>query len=648
MNPLFEPWRIRFFCGQTLHQSSACVEALGFCRLSPELWPSWQAAALHLHRHLASQQAVLRSWLAQVQSASAASLPLETWLTGLLRALRVPDYPLQVQQDLSGRLVVVSACPYPRAVHDLLLAVTPLLEWAACLLQRGQVQVPEQTLRPWLGRLARLATLLPPAEVMNFHKGLDSQRIDWFWDSGRLTRVGQGARQKAILLPDAADGAEVAAALLAAAELPQLPIYTVTGSVGKTTTVRLLSQLLQGCGLCLAVAASDGAWVGGRQISRDDCIGGRSAAALLRRPEVEVALFEQGRGGLLKQGVPYRRSSIAVLLNVQDVHLGLDGVDSLAAMAEVKAVGLRPAHRVVLNFDDAQCRRLAERWPAGRLVWFSVTAEPARLQQLSHKALGVLGVERTALGQPLGLCVYQQHRVVARLSLQDVLPYQGMLGEKTLEELLAAVGAAWFGPVALTGWERRLPALRLDAGNHLFRASVQRAGAVFYVLDKAGEKASLAVLAPFIDSLCRREGIRRRILVMTRSAGEPPQRHLESCRCLYPLMDEFVCFDRPETYQAKTALPLYAAGDLPRLLTAELLRLGQQAGHHKPVQRLEDWSAVEPWLEKRLCDGCERTLVLINQPSTAAAALNERIAAFVRRQMAITKSNGGSRNTPAL
>src|SRR5690606_28704798 len=157
--------------------------------------------------------------------------------------------------------------------------------------------------------------------------------------------------------------------------------------------------------------------------------------------DVEAALFEQGRGGIISHGVPYTRSDVAVLVNVQDVHLGLDGVETLEDMARVKAVGVRPARVAVLNRDDARCRRIGERRKADSCVWFSLTASADRLRDVSARALGAAGVERGEGGEPLALIVWRAGRIESRLSLDGVAPYHGLLGEKTVEELLAAVAA---------------------------------------------------------------------------------------------------------------------------------------------------------------------------------------------------------------
>ena len=154
------------------------------------------------------------------------------------------------------------------------------------------------------------------------------------------------------------------------------------------------------------------------------------------------------------------------------------------------------------------------------------------------------------------------------------------------------------------------------------------------MLDKAGEEATLALLQGAIEEMARREGVSRRVAVLARSAGEHPDRHMESARVLHRFMDEFVCFDRPDSYKNSFALPIYVPGSIPPLLRDEFLRLNAEHGTDKPVTVLPDWSAAEDYLRQRLAELEGRTLVLINQPATSADELNQRIVRFVNGQAA--------------
>lgn len=611
----YEQLVLRNYCGSTPDFPGARVSIE--CRAA---YPAAQRERLlAASRQLAERLAGAHPGLAQLAwiRPEAGEEPLAAWVSALLSACGLPDYPRAVVAGPEdGTLRIDYGIPYPDAVRLATDVALQLLRLAADAMAGGGVRVK---LAPLQEALQALRRTLPSPELMAWHARLGEGGALWQWLGGDRTRIGMGARQRICAGVEAPDTAAAR----------EIPIYTVTGSVGKTTTVRLLGQLLASSGRRIGLAASDGAWVGGERRLDGDCIGGVSALALLRDPAVEVAVLEQGRGGLLRQGIPYARSDVAVLLNVREVHLGLDGIDSIEQMADLKALGLACARLAVLNLDDAQCLRLGEARPDDTCVWFSRVAGDAELLERSRRAAGVVGVVRDQAGDPLSLSIWRNGRQVAALSLQGVAPYHGFLGEKTLEELLAAVSAAWFGPLPLAGWDERLAALRLDSENHLFRSSLHRAGNVCFVLDKAAESASLESLGEVLQAIVRRERVDRVIGVITRAAGEHPDRHRESVAWAHGLIDELLCFDRPDTYTTKVALPCYAPGSIPGLLAEEWCRLNAERGEAKPVEVFPDWDAVQAYLQQRLTQRDERCLVLINQPSTNVFELNRRIVDFV-------------------
>jgi cyanophycin synthetase len=484
----------------------------------------------------------------------------------------------------------------------------------------------EAKARAWEQALALLGKHLPDPQLMLLHAALTRAAFPWEWHGGDSTSVGQGSRKT--LLQGAP--ADFALEIQRLAELDvRVPIYTITGSFGKTTTARLLAQMLETSGLRLGIQLSDGAWAAGEQIFKGDCINARAAMAVLRRPEVDVAVLEFGRGGLIDHGFPFDRVDVAVLLNLGEFHLGTGGVDTLEQMAEVKALTLKPARVAVLNHNDAQCRRIGGRPDDGACVWFSTLAAADELRQLSSVSKGALGVLRDADGSPLALEIWRGGVREKGLKLDGVAPHQGMLGEKTLEELLAAVAAAWFGPVRLDDFEALLPRLRLDNANHRFRTSSHSKGNLLFVLDKAAERASLAMLQESLEGICERDGVTRRIAVIARSPAELPAINLESCIALHPLFDEFICFDRPDSYSGEKALPIYEPGSISLMLSSELERLNRLSGEEKPIRASGSWDEAEAYLRERLTSLDAMTMVLINQPTTGAAALNARIISFV-------------------
>lgn len=620
----YGPWRSRVYFGPTPSRSEAGITMSAIEQIRQDDWPAlWRVG-----RTIIWQQSALEPGFGKVERVAQAmadhSDPLSGWVLAFLGAFDVTMWPVRVSRS-DGSVNVESNAPYHEGVSRVVDLCGALLGACAKSLARGRVEIDSVE----FAHLFRLAgTLFPAPSLMTMHRELRELGVTFEWLGGDLTRVGQGSRQCIFNGQTDRAGRLTLADVRADRDCVRIPIYTVTGSTGKTSTVRLLGQLL-GEGQGLGLAASDGAWSCGRQIASGDCIGGAAAVAMLKRQDVDVALFEQGRGGLIRQGVPYARSDIAVLLNIQPVHLGLDGVVSVADMADVKALGLRPASIVVLNREDAQCRRLGEMRDPGVCAWFSTRASSSELCELSTRCRGSAGARRDVSGVPVALELWRDGHCAEVLSLDGVAPYHGTLLEKTLEELLAAVTAAWLGPVRRHGLQTLLPSLSLNSRNHVFRTSVHRRGNTVFILDKAAEGQTLELLGDAIQEICRREGIEHRLGVLTRPASDFPERHREGCISCYRYLDEFLIFDRPDTYGLPTALPQYVPGSIPILLRDEFLALNGRSGIDKPVVIVDEWETAARMIDAWTAQATRKCLVLINQPSTSVADLNRRIVAFV-------------------
>jgi cyanophycin synthetase len=150
--------------------------------------------------------------------------------------------------------------------------------------------------------------------------------------------------------------------------LARVPVVSVTGTNGKTTTVRMIGHILSQAGLRVGMATTDGVVVGGRLIEDTDASGPRSAEMILDDPSVEAAVLETARGGIVRRGLGYDKADVAVLTNITADHLGMDGVDDLDDLTEVKALVAEQIKRsgtLVLNADDTRTAALATR-PAVR------------------------------------------------------------------------------------------------------------------------------------------------------------------------------------------------------------------------------------------------------------------------------------------
>jgi cyanophycin synthetase len=148
---------------------------------------------------------------------------------------------------------------------------------------------------------------------------------------------------------------------------PRVPIVAITGTNGKSTTTRLIAHVATQAGMVVGMTNSDGIYVRGELVEAGDWTGFGGAGRILAEPEVEVAVLETARGGILLRGIGYQHNDVSVVTNVSADHLGLHGIDTLDELAEVKGAVVRITRRegwAVLNAQDPRVWAMRLRTPA--------------------------------------------------------------------------------------------------------------------------------------------------------------------------------------------------------------------------------------------------------------------------------------------
>lgn len=281
----------------------------------------------------------------------------------------------------------------------------------------------------------------------------------------------------------------------------RIPIAAVTGSNGKTTTVRLLAHILTTSGMATGMTTTENIVADGLQIRTGDMAGPGSARLLLSTPTIEAAVLEVARGGILRDGLGYDYNDVAIVTNVTGDHLGLDGIMTIEQLAEVKAVIVDAVPRTgtaVLNADDPLVLAMADR--CNGAVALTTTAVPGSASSQSverHLAAGgLIGRVEAGTGGDL-LVVRRGSESIVCVPLAEIpITWGGAARMHVANSLAAATGAAALG----------ISADPIESGLRSFAASPGRAERYEIdgreiILDYGHNIAALGALAELIDRI---------------------------------------------------------------------------------------------------------------------------------------------------
>jgi cyanophycin synthetase len=220
-----------------------------------------------------------------------------------------------------------------------------------------------------------------------------------------------------------------------------IPVIAVTGTNGKTTTVRLIAHLFRLGEKVVGFTTTDGTYLQNRLVMEGDMTGPFSANIILSNPTVDIAVLETARGGLLRAGLGFDEVDVGVVLNVSGDHLGLGGINTVEQLADVKgvvaAVVKREGH-AVLNADDPLVYRMRDRTP-GDIVLFSTKPEGESEEFENH-------LTRNGIGARIENDTFVIRRGRLRIPIAPVREVPLMLGGAAKfqqENILAAIATAY-------------------------------------------------------------------------------------------------------------------------------------------------------------------------------------------------------------
>jgi UDP-N-acetylmuramyl tripeptide synthase len=315
---------------------------------------------------------------------------LQRWRANIRRAriaLGWPDGAIAVREHASGASLAFAA------PVDRLYAATEANEWAlyaALGLRAGETPVDGDSEQPRphvahfddaeaLRQLRALADAEARPALVALLDAAQAHDVPAHADDDMLS-IGEGESSRSWPLGELPppDGVQWP-------RLHGVPKAMVTGSNGKTTTVRLLAAMLKAHGLHTGYSSTDGLFIDGERVEAGDYSGPVGARTVLRDPRVQAAVLETARGGLLRRGLVADDARVAVVTNVSADHFGEYGIhdlDDIAAVKLVVAKSLAPGGLLVLNADDPVLVRNSPSTGVARIGWFALDVAVARARGL--------------------------------------------------------------------------------------------------------------------------------------------------------------------------------------------------------------------------------------------------------------------------
>lgn len=276
----------------------------------------------------------------------------------------------------------------------------------------------------------------------------------------------------------------------------RIPILSITGTNGKTTTTRLLAHMFKQTGKVVGYTTTDGIYIGDYVVEKGDTTGPQSAQVILQDPTVEVAVLETARGGLLRSGLAFKQCDVGIVLNVAADHLGIGDIETVEDLAYLKSVVAEtasPDGYAILNADDPLVVGMAKRVKA-QIAYFSMNAENELVK--SHIQQGGLAAiyENGYLSILKGDWVLRIEQAVnIPLTMGGKAPFQ-------IANSLAASLAAFAHGVDIEAIRAALLSFEASSSRTPGRMNLFDLGSFHALVDYAHNPASYEALASFVKN----------------------------------------------------------------------------------------------------------------------------------------------------
>ncbi|MGH2533892.1 MAG: Mur ligase family protein [Thermomicrobiales bacterium] len=293
----------------------------------------------------------------------------------------------------------------------------------------------------------------------------------------------------------------------------RMPIVGVTGTNGKTTTTRLIAHILRGTGFSVGWSSSSGVYIDGELVLAGDYTGPSGARRVLDDEQVEVAVLETARGGILLRGIAYESNDVGVFTNVSADHLDLQGIRTVEGLTKVKATVLRvtrPDGYAVLNADDELVRSVAK---DVRAQVFFVSQDPSNVAVDAHVHTG----GQALIARDQRVWHWQNGHATTLIDVAEIpIAYGGRARHMVENALCAAAACLGLGRSAAEV-RKGLASFKSDAAHNLGRLNLFDVDGVHVIVDFAHNEVGLRHLLALANDV---KGPSGRIISIIGTAGD--------------------------------------------------------------------------------------------------------------------------------
>jgi len=257
------------------------------------------------------------------------------------------------------------------AAIDALYAAAAISEWAWTAANAELNADEEPDYAQCLANIRQALLEESNATLLQWQAAAAAQNVTFLWDDD-VASIGMGRNARSWPVREAPEPGNVDWA-----QHGDIPVGLVTGTNGKTTTVRMTAHILRSALQNVGFSSTDWIAVNDHIVDRGDWSGPGGARTVLRNNDVDIAVLESARGGLLRRGLGVNTADAALITNIAEDHLGDFASQSLEELLNIKWIVSRAVvrkGRLILNADDALLRERAVNYP-GKLIWISLHAD---------------------------------------------------------------------------------------------------------------------------------------------------------------------------------------------------------------------------------------------------------------------------------